>query len=47
VTVRYLPGDPASAAIDDRREHVRNAILIVVIGLGFGAAGIALVLQNA
>ena len=42
VTVRYLAGDPASAHIDEPRENVRNTLGILVIGLGFTAAGIAL-----
>ena len=46
VTVRYLPGDPASATIDDRREHIRTAILVLVIGLGFGAAGVTFVVRG-
>jgi hypothetical protein len=38
VTVRYLPGDPAAACIDERRENARSAVLVLVIGVGFSAA---------
>ncbi|MBU2664341.1 DUF3592 domain-containing protein [Actinoplanes bogorensis] len=46
VSVRYLAGDPRSATIDERRENVRSNILVVVIGFGFAAAGIALAVQE-
>ncbi|MCO8274855.1 DUF3592 domain-containing protein [Actinoplanes sp. TRM 88003] len=42
VTVRYLAGNPASAYIDERRENVRNVLGMLVLGLGFTAAGVTL-----
>jgi hypothetical protein len=41
-TVRYLPGDPGSAWIDERRENLRSALLTLVIGFGFASAGVFL-----
>jgi hypothetical protein len=46
VTMRYLAGDPGSAWLDERRENVRNVLLTLIIGLGFGAAGVALAVKD-
>ncbi|AGZ40636.1 hypothetical protein AFR_11735 [Actinoplanes friuliensis DSM 7358] len=46
VAVRYLPGDPAGASLDEGRENVRSAVLYLVIGLGFPAAGVSLALKG-
>jgi uncharacterized protein DUF3592 len=46
VTVRYLAGQPDSAWIDERRENARNVLLTVILGLGFAAAGVAMVVKG-
>jgi hypothetical protein len=46
VTVRYLPGDPGGASLDERGENIRGALLLVVLGCGFAAAGVYLALTG-
>ncbi|WP_250030855.1 DUF3592 domain-containing protein [Paractinoplanes maris] len=46
VTVRYVPGEPASAHLDDRRENTLGTAGLVVLGVGFTVAGVALALRG-
>jgi len=46
VTVRYLPGDPDSARVDERRENSGTVVLTGVLGIGFAVAGVVLALTD-